>query len=410
MGLAPVRRSFSQGNHSWIWGGRPMFQRNFIKNLDWTFIGLILLIMLTSLIILSSASANIYAKHPYYFLKKQLIWIFIGFIAMVVIASLNYSFLIKASNLIYAVNIVLLILVLVLGSDAKGAQRWISIGGFDFQPSEFAKIAIIITFANVLTKRQGGLNKFRDFLPCFAHIGIPMLLILKQPDLGTSLVFMAIMMGMLWVSGANPKILWTIIGVGAVLALFIFSVLFIATAGFQKVPEELPIPLPLKLYQLMRLIIFINPNMDPLGFGYHVIQSKVAIGSGGILGKGLGNGSQVQGNFLPEHHTDFVFSVVGEELGFIGSAIVLLIFFFLLNKIIKIAGESKDMFGTLLVIGVVSMLSFHILINIGMTTGIMPVTGIPLPFLSYGGSGMLTNMISMGLVLNVSLHKQKLMF
>jgi rod shape determining protein RodA len=183
-----------------------MFQRNFIKNLDWTFLGLILLIMLTSLIILSSASANIYAKHPYYFLKKQLIWILIGFIAMVVVASLNYSVLIKASNLIYVVNIVLLLLVLAVGSDAKGAQRWISIGGFEFQPSEFAKIAIIITFANVLTKRQGGLNKFRDLLPCFAHIGVPMLLILKQPDLGTSLVFMAIMMGMLWVSGANPKI------------------------------------------------------------------------------------------------------------------------------------------------------------------------------------------------------------
>jgi len=386
-----------------------MLQKKLLKNLDWVFLGLILIIVIVSLLILKSASANV-VSDPYYFVKKQLLWIFVGFIAMFIVASFNYTFFMKAANLIYVVNIAILIAVLIVGEEAKGAQRWISLGFFDFQPSEFAKIAIIITFASFLAKRQGNLNRFRDLVPCFLHIGLPMLLILKQPDLGTSLVFLAIMMGMLWAAGANPKLIVAMIVIALILVAVIFGVLFFATDGFQKPIDELPVPLPLKTYQLMRLIIFVNPDMDPLGAGYHVIQSQVAIGSGGFWGKGFGQGSQVQGNFLPEHHTDFIFSVVGEELGFLGGCVILLLFFFLLNRIIKISGEAKDPLGSLLAVGIASMLLFHVLVNVGMTIGIMPVTGLPLPFLSYGGSGMLANMISMGLVLNVNLRRQKLLF
>ncbi|ATW25490.1 rod shape-determining protein RodA [Candidatus Formimonas warabiya] len=386
-----------------------MFHAKLLKNIDWIFLGLLVTIMLISLTVLKSASANVF-QDQYYFVKKQLLWIFVGFCVMVFVAVFDYSFFKRIGNYLYIFNLILLVSVFIMGYEAKGAQRWISLGFFDLQPSEFAKIAIIVSFACLLAKRQGYLERFQDIIPCLLFIGIPMGLILKQPDLGTSLVFLAIMFGMLWVGGANPKIILIMVAGIFLVAALIFGVLFFATDGFQKPPEELPIPLPLKSYQLMRLIIFVNPNMDPLGAGYHVIQSQVAIGSGGFWGKGYRQGSQVQGNFLPEHHTDFIFSTVGEELGFVGSCLILLIYFFLLWRMILIAKDARDTFGTLIVVGVASMLAFQILVNVGMTIGIMPVTGIPLPFLTYGGSGMLTNMISMGLVLSVNLRKQQLLF
>jgi rod shape determining protein RodA len=386
-----------------------MLQTKLLKNIDWVFLGLLILIMTVSLIILRSASANVF-QDPYYFVKKQLVWIILGFGLMFFIATFDYVFLMRVGKYIYVANLVLLLAVFVFGYESKGAQRWISLGFFDLQPSEIAKIVIIISFAVLLSKRQGELERFWDLAPCLVFIGIPMLLVLKQPDLGTSLVFLAIMLGMLWVGGVNPRLMVILIAVFLVFALFIFGLLFFATDGFHKPPEDLPIPLPLKPYQLLRLVIFINPDMDPLGSGYHVIQSKVAIGSGGLWGKGYQQGSQVQGNFLPEHHTDFIFSTVGEELGFIGGSTILILYFLLFWRMVNIAKEARDIFGTLIVVGVISMLVFQFLVNVGMTMGIMPVTGIPLPFLTYGGSGMLSNMIAMGLVLSVNLHKQRLLF
>jgi rod shape determining protein RodA len=305
-----------------------MLQTRLLKNIDWVFIGILVVIMAMSLFVLRSASANIF-QDPYYFVKKQLLWIVIGFGLMFFVASFDYIHLKKLSKYIYAANIALLLAVFVFGHETKGAQRWISLGFFDLQPSELAKIAIIVSFAVLLSKRQGELEKFWDIIPSLIFVGIPMLLILKQPDLGTSLVFVAIMLGMLWVGGANPRVLLMMLAIVLVLVLFIFGLLYFATDGFQKPPEDLPLPLPLKPYQLLRLVIFINPNMDPLGAGYHVIQSQVAIGSGGIWGKGYLQGSQVQYNFLPEHHTDFIFSTVGEELGFLGGSSILVLYFLL---------------------------------------------------------------------------------
>lgn len=375
-----------------------MFNKKMLRNLDWSFVTNIYVILGISLLLLSSAS-RIIASDPFYYFKKQILWIIIGTAVFVLTATLDYNSLFKYANYLYGLNLVILLGVLLVGRTAKGAQRWISIGPFDFQPSEFAKLIIIVSLAAFLAKRQGKLNRLRDFIPPFFFTAIPMLLILKQPDLGTALVFIAILFGMMFVAGARPIILGgLILGGIAVAAVALY-------AHFKY-----GVHLPLKDYQLMRLVIFINPQLDPLGSGYHVIQSMVAIGSGGLLGKGFMHGTQVQLNFLPEHHTDFIFSVVGEEFGFVGAVVILLVYFSLLYKAVRIAIEAKDVFGALIVSGIVSMFAFHLLVNMGMTMGIMPVTGIPLPLLSYGGSTMLTMMMALGLVVNVNINKQRLMF
>lgn len=313
--------------------------------------------------------------------------------------SINYNSLSKYATFFYVLNLALLLAVMFLGESRLGAQRWIMIGPFVLQPSEFAKLFIIITFANFISKRQGKLNSFKDLIPAFLFIGIPMVLILKQPDLGTSLVFMAIMFGMLFAGGARPGILVGIIVLGVVV---VGSSLYLHF--------NYGMPIPLKEYQIKRLTIFVNPYESPLAEGYHVIQSQIAIGSGGLYGRGLYAGSQNQLNFLPEQHTDFIFSVVGEELGFVGVAVLLSLFFILLYRGLRIAANAKDNFGMLLAVGIVSMMCFHILVNVGMTAGIMPVTGIPLPLVSYGGSSMLTNLTAIGILLNVAIRRQKLLF
>ncbi len=375
-----------------------MVQKKMLRNLDLPFILTIAAILVFSLVVLSSANLTI-PGDPQGFVKKQGINILVGIIALLVVVSIDYNQLSKYDKHLYILNIVLLLTVLVIGSTNKGATRWIPLGFFDFQPSELAKVIIIITFAKFLSQRQDKLNTFWDLLPCFLFIGLPMLFILAQPDLGTSLVFIAIMFGMLYVAGANPKILTFLI---------IFGLLVIG--GLLYAHFNYGLPLPLKNYQIMRLVVFIDPYIDELGAGYHMIQSLVAIGSGGLYGKGLYQGSQIQLRFLPEHHTDFIFSVVGEELGFIGGAFLLIAFFFLMYRAMKIALHAKDLYGTLLVTGVVSMITFQVFVNVGMTIAITPITGLPLPFVSYGGSAMLANMIALGLILNVNLRKQDLLF
>ncbi len=353
------------------------------------------------LLILSSATLNVNTDQ-WFFVKKQILWIIIGLFSLFVVLLFDYGVLLRYTRYIYAFNIILLLAVLLVGSTAKGAQLWLSLGPLGGQPSELAKVMVIITFAAFLTKRQDRMERLRDLLPAFLHIGIPVFLILLQPDLGTSLVFFAIMFGMLYVAGARSSLLLKLLGAGLLLIIA-------ALVGHVK----FGLPLPLEDYQIRRLIVFIDPYMDGRGgrgAGWHVIQSLVAIGSGGFWGKGLFNGTQVQGNFLPEHHTDFIFSVVGEELGFLGASLLLGLYFVLLYRVLQIAFKSRDQFGTLIAVGVASMWGFHILQNVGMSIGIMPITGIPLPFLSYGGSSMLANLISVGLLLNISLRREKILF
>ena len=284
----------------------------------------------------------------------------------------------------------MLLAVMFVGTSALGAQRWIQIGPITVQPSEFAKIIMIVCTAALLSERVGQLNTFRSVLPVGLFIGIPFLLVLKQPDLGTSLVFLAIGLGMVFVSRIKLSLLRNIAAVGVILA----------PIGWHF----------LKDYQKARITVFLDPNADPFGAGYHIIQSKIAIGSGMLFGKGLFQGSQSQLNFLPENHTDFIFSVIGEELGFLGCVFLLFLYFVLIYRGLMIAKECKEPFGMLLATGVISMWTFQILVNVGMTCGIMPVTGIPLPFMSYGVSALTTNMVGLGILLSVYMHQQTMIF
>ncbi|MDI3480486.1 MAG: rod shape determining protein RodA [Tepidanaerobacteraceae bacterium] len=363
--------------------------RKLLKYIDYPILILILLITTLSILIISSATHATSPGGSFHYAKMQFLWFCIGLLAMFFIMSIDYHTIAYWSNVIYAVNLCMLIAVMIIGRESMGAQRWIPIGSFGLQPSEFAKLAVVITLAKYL-ERKKVLNDIKDVALAFLHVGLPLILIMKQPDLGTSLVLLAILFGMIFVAGISYKLFGAIIGSGILCLPLVWRFL--------------------KPYQKKRIIVFLNPNLDPLGAGYHVIQSKIAIGSGRLLGKGLFHGTQNQLDFIPEQHTDFIFAVLGEELGFIGGMLLLILFFLLLYRTIQIALKARDLLGTYMVVGIATMWTFQILVNIGMTLGIMPVTGIPLPFMSYGGSSFLMNMISVGIVLNVGMRRQKILF
>ncbi len=327
------------------------------------------------------------------FARKQAVWLLLGAFLAVVVAWVDYRLLVRFSRPLYYLNIVMLLAVLKLGSSAKGAQRWISLGGgFNLQPSEVAKIIVIISLAAYLTANRHALDSFWGVAKALLFTLVPMGLILRQPDLGTSLVLIAIWFGMVWVAGARARHL----------ALIAFAGL----AGFSGMWHVGLI----KDYQKQRLVSFLDPKADPQGSGWHTIQSEIAIGSGGLVGKGLLHGTQSQGHFIPEQHTDFINTVIGEELGFMGSCVLLLLFFALIYRGVRIAAECDDSEGRLIATGIVAMLTFHVFVNLGMTVHIMPVTGVPLPFLSYGGSAMLLNMASVALLFNIQRHRADLRF
>ena len=344
-----------------------------------------------SLVIIGSAThVNTPSEERYWFVQRQGISIVIDIALAAFLMNFDYKILQRYGNHFYVFNLILLILVMLVGQTALGAQRWIALGPISIQPSEFSKLIMIIALAAMLEKRGGKINTITDLAPVAAYVGVPFLLVLKQPDLGTSLVFLAIFFGMVFVAGVRLRLLLGIFG-----------------AGLAAMPVLWHF---LKDYQKMRIMVFMDPNVDPLGAGYHIIQSKIAIGSGMLFGKGLFGGTQSQLNFLPENHTDFIFSVVGEELGFVGCAILLLLYLVVLWRGIRIAQDASDMFGRLLAVGITSMIAFHVLINVGMTMGIMPVTGIPLPLMSYGVSSLTTNIMAIAILLNIQLRRQKLLF
>uniref|UniRef100_A0A7C1J081 Peptidoglycan glycosyltransferase RodA n=1 Tax=Ammonifex degensii TaxID=42838 RepID=A0A7C1J081_9THEO len=375
--------------------------KRFLRTLDYTLLAVAGLIILYGLIAISSAThvTNPTGADAFSFVKRQVIWIAIGFTIAAFLICWRYEELPRYATVLYVVNLLLLAAVLFVGHTALGAQRWIKIGPFLLQPSEFAKFVIIITLANFLARREERLGRLRDLLPVFSFVGLPLLLVLKQPDLGTSLVFIAVTFSMLYMAGVRASLLLALGGTG-----------LLAVCGWIWAHLHYGVWIPLKEYQLTRLTIFLDPWQDWQGAGYHMIQSQIALGSGGIWGRGLFNGTQNQLNFLPEQHTDFIFSVVGEELGFVGTAVLLLLYFLLLFRAVKIVTMAKDAFGRLVATGIVTMFVFHILVNIGMTMGIMPVTGIPLPLFSYGGSAMLTNIAAIGLLENIYARRQKILF
>lgn len=349
-----------------------------------------ILVLIGIVIIGSATHINTPGSERYWYVQRQGLFALMGAVIVFFMMKFDYRMLQPFGNKLYIFNIVMLLAVDIAGHAALGAQRWIQLGPISFQPSEFSKLIMIISLACLLENRVGKLNTFNDLLPVAIYLIVPFLLVVIQPDLGTALVFLAIFFGMIFAAGVNLKLIGIIFGAGlSCLPVFWFF---------------------LKEYQKMRIMVFINPNIDPLGSGYHIIQSKIAIGSGLLFGKGLFQGTQSQLNFLPENHTDFIFAVIGEETGFIGATLVLLIFLFIMWRAIKIAREASDNLGMLLAVGMLSMLAFHVLVNVGMTIGIMPVTGIPLPFISYGVSSLITNIMSIGLLLNIYNNRQQLIF
>ena len=365
--------------------------RSIFKNTDYLILILALILCIIGVIGIYSAGANSTSDTEYI---KQLMWIGISLVVLFAVWTLDY----QVSSVIGMIGypIVLILLVLVLFTPAvNGASSWFNIGSIQIQPSEFMKIEYILLLAKyidyVYTKGKDAINKFKYIAVALGIFALPVILIMLQPDLGTALVFASITFFMLFKSGLSYKY---------VIALLLVVIIAAPLLYFFVLVE----------YQQERIQVFFNPEQEPLGAGYNAIQSKIAVGSGMLFGTGLTKGTQTQWGYLPVKSSDFIFSVISEEMGFIISALIVVIFVAMLYRILKISETAKDRLGSTIVAGVFGMFFFHFLENIGMTIGLMPITGIPLPFLSYGGSSMLTNFIALALVLAVSGRRQRTLF
>ena len=320
------------------------------------------------------------------YLFRQLTWMGLSLIVFLLLVSIPYSKIVGTAYLWYGLILFLLISVLLLGVVTKGAQRWLKLGDFNIQPSEFMKVALILALACCLTRQRDTFQHWSSlFLPLLLTF-MPMVMIVKQPDLGSALLLLPVLFSVLYVAGCRTKHLVFLLLIGLLCTPFLWR------HG-------------LKPYQRERLMVFVNPDIDPLNTGYTIIQSKIAIGSGMLWGKGWLHGTQNQLKFLPESHTDFIFAVVGEEWGFIGVLLVIFLYLVLVWRGFKIAQMTQEFSGRLLATGLTAMLASQILINIGMTAGFLPVVGLPLPLISYGGSSLFTTMISLALLENVRLRR-----
>ena len=370
--------------------GKIQIGRKFLRELDFT-------IILTIIVLGIFSSINVYSathlKFGNYYLKAQLIWLVVGLFLTYFILIFDYSIIQNYANLIYWFGIFLLVLNdTIFKSTVNGASSWMKIGSFSMQPSEFAKLGMIIMLAKQLSDMEGRINDLRNFFKLTAYAALPMILIIIQPDMGMTMVCFFIVLGIYFAAGLDLRIIG-----GGILGL----VAAIAVVWNSPLMET---------YWKTRLVSFLDPEADELGSGLQLIQSQIGIGSGGILGKGFLKGTQISGGFIPESHTDFIFAVVGEEWGLIGALALLFLYGIIIYKLVGIAKNSKDIFGSVICVGVISTLLFSILQNIGMTIGIMPITGITLPFMSYGGSSMLTGFMSLGLVLNIGMRRKKINF
>ncbi|WNM59111.1 rod shape-determining protein RodA [Candidatus Nitrospira allomarina] len=365
--------------------------RRGLDTFDWCFLGVIMaIISLGILSIYSVTNPQSGTGFPIYL--KQATWMMVGSLAFLVAVGIDYHKLARLSYVLYGIGLILLIIVLIAGKTSRGSQRWIPLGPFAVQPSEFIKIPLLLMLAAYYgaTTREGWVRRL--IIP--GLIVLPgFLLILKQPDLGSSLGFLAIFLVVILTVGMKSKAFGFVIL--AALMLFPF-----AWGGVWGSLHE---------YQQDRILSFVDPNSDPGGKGYHGLQSRIAIGSGQLLGKGLYGGTQTQFKFLPEGHTDFVFAVFAEEWGFIGSIVLLSLYILLFLMGLEIALKAKDIVGTLLAVGVVTMIAFGVVVNIAMTSGLAPVVGIPLPLMSYGGSAMVVNLTALGLLLNVKRRRLSLL-
>jgi rod shape determining protein RodA len=357
------------------------------RDFDWALLGMVLLLCTIS--VLEVYSATLHTRFAG-FHTKQMFWIAGGLVATFILAKIDYHRLMDWAPWAYGVCLLALTAVLVpgIGHKALGARRWIALHGFQFQPSEWVKLVLILCVARYFANLGGRSLTWRDIFKAFALVGVPMLLVLKEPDLGTTLIYTPILIAGLFLGGINWR---------QALILMACSLVLIGGAWASgKV---------LKPYQKARLTSFVNPDNDPKGSGYQIRQSLIAVGDGGIWGKGAAKGSQTQGYFLPIPYTDFIFAAFSEEHGFVGALLVLLLYFFILMRLIQNAQTAADLSGSLIIMGIVAVLTFQIAVNVGMVIGFMPVTGIPLPLMSYGGSSVLFTFLALGVAMNVRMRR-----
>lgn len=365
-------------------------RKKILHNIEWGILVCTILLIAIGLIALYSSTQN----SDYEELKKQIMWLVISIPVIIIVVLINYEFLAKISPIIYGASLLLLVAVL-FTEPINGATSWFSIGPFTMQPSEFAKIAIVLFLAQVIVKLQkrdkDDINKIWRLALSIIVVGVPVLLIVKQPDYGTALAFLFALIFMLYVAGIRKRYIITAL---------LLIVILVPVAYFFILPE----------HAKTRIDVYLNPNLDPRGAGYNIIQSKLAIGAGEAFGMGILKGNQTQLGYLYPKTTDFIFAVIGEEMGFIIAGTVILLYIILIIKATKVAKTAKDDLGSYIAIGIAGIFFFHMIENIGMTMGLLPITGIPLPFVSYGGSSLLTNLILIAILLNISGRRQKALF
>ena len=383
---------------------------------------------LAGIVSVYSATYDAHAADIFY---KQMIWLGGGFVVLLFISFVPFRFIQFISYPSYLLSILMLLAVLLIGRQVSGSTSWFSLGTLRVQPSEFTKITTVLALASYCSRSDVSLRDFKHLMTAAGIVALPVLLILRQPDVGTALIFLGMFFPVLYWAGATKFTLLTFIapGVVALAALFgitpfliavvimgvllyltkenrivaasVFSLTVFVGISVQFIYDRL------KLYQQKRIATFLDPGADPLGAGYNILQSKVAIGSGGLLGKGYLHGTQTQLNFIPEQWTDFIFCVPGEEFGFIGAAIVLILFLILLIRGVSIGSTVKNKYASIVAIGLTGVLATHIVTNIGMSLGLLPVIGVPLPFLSYGGSATLASMMMVGLLMNMYANRKE---
>jgi rod shape determining protein RodA len=363
-----------------------MIDRKLISNFSWWFLFMVLFLSAVGVLVIYSAN---HGRPEEYFRSlyiKQIYWILYGLVALCIALIVDYRVLSRHAYLIYFITLMGLVYVLIYGTVISGSRRWIHIGSVSIQISEFAKIALIIVLAKYFESgKVQGKFQFRDLVIPFLLTAIIGGLIVVQPDLGTTMIIFFIFLIFLTAIEFNYRTLLKLFALGTLLTPFLWFVL--------------------KDYQKTRVFTLFNPELDPLGAGYHTIQSKIAIGSGELWGKGLFGGTQSRLNFLPEKHTDFIFSVFAEETGFAGVLVLLTIYLVIIMKGLHIAFRAADRFGLFMALGLIGSIAFYVIFNIGMTMGLFPVTGVPLPLMSYGGSALVTNFFAIGLLLNIEMRR-----
>ena len=372
---------------------------NYLLNVDWILLAAVLALVGVGMALIYSAThADPGLSSPTFWVKSQAVGLAVGLVLMVAVSLIDFTRLARWHKYIWAVMVLLLVATLILGSERLGARRWIVLPFLDLQASEPAKLMAVVALAAFLADAVELRGRFRFVIMAVAYLIVPAILIFLEPDLGTALVFVSILFSMLLVWGIRWTHLGVLVagGVGAVVAV----VRLLPAMGLSI----------LKPYQIQRLLVFLNPERDTSGDGYQLSQSKIAVASGMYTGKGYMKGTQTHLNFLPAHHTDFIFAVAGEEFGFLGAMVILGLFLVVIWRIVRIAGTSKNLFGSLMAAGIAGIVVFQVFVNVGMTIGIMPVTGVPLPFVSFGSNSLVVFLTAIGLLQSIHVHSRTALY